>query len=263
MTATARRVWNFVLTGDVRSGAHVLLSALNRRPGVICHAGLFGPDDDARRAAHEAYYGPVADPVRLPEWFKEGAVNPCHYINHTVFDNPRHAETAIGLHLSYRAIRRYELYDLFETRGEEGDFSVVHVVRNPVACYVSLKQAEATGEWAVAAGQSGRKYPPLPVRLDPADLTAFCRDAMATAAKVRAACRDRLEVTYRDLVVDFQRVMRRVFDHVELPDTPTLASAGCRRLKNRDVRDRVTNLAEVKAAVPSDVRQMIDSDDLF
>ncbi len=259
--------WTFVLAGEVRSGAGVVASSVTNRGKAVCHAGLFHPDAAVRRAVHEAYFGESPDPVRLPTWLVEPggpapATNPWQYITQTVL-RPQHDEEAVGFYLPYAALRRYDLYDLFEQLAVEGGFSVVQVVRNPVACFVSRKQAEQTGVWCRPAAQRAGGHPPTPIRVDPAELTAFCRDHGATVTKLRAVCRDRLEVSYRDVALDYQAAMRRVFDHIELPDAPVLARPAYRRLRNRPVPDRVTNWAELRAVVPSDVRALMDADDLF
>ena len=57
--------------------------------------------------------------------------------------------------------------------------------------------------------------------------------------------------------------MRRVFDHVELPEAPVLASPSCERLRNKGFEKRVTNWTEVRLDVPNDVKAFIDAEDLF
>ncbi len=258
-----KRIWNFVLTGEVRCGAGVVLTSINNRGGAVCHADLLNPDEDARRAAHEAYFGPCVDPVRMPEWYVEGQTNPWQYINRTVLDNPLNGETSVGFHIGYPMLRKLELYDLFEERAREGDFSVIQVIRNPVACFVSLKQAQQSGVWTRSWNSTVQTRCPAPVRINAEELTAFCREHGTTECKVRATCDDRLDIHYRDLVLDYQGVMATVFDFVELPDRPVLATPACKRLKNRPMRERINNWTEVKLEVPSDVRKLLEADDLF
>lgn len=258
-----KRVWNFVLTSEVRSGAGVVLSSINNRGGAVCHADLFNPDNEKRKNAHEAYFGPCVDPVKMPEWYVEGTTNPWQYINHTVLDNPQNGETSCGFHIGYAMVRKLELFDLFEQRAREGDFGVIQVIRNPVACFVSLKQAQQSGMWTRSWSSTLPTRCPSPVRINAEELTAFCREHGVTQCKVRASCDDRLDIHYRDLVLDYQGVMAKVFDFVELPPVPVLAKPSCKRLRNRPIKDRVSNWAEVRMESPSDVRQLIESDDLF
>lgn len=262
MNAVGHLVWNFALTGEARSGAGAVATAVNARREAVCHADLFHRDDAVRRAAHEAYFGPTADEEQ-PEWFVDGVTNPWQYVERTVVDNPRRDEAAVGFYVPYGVVRKWELYELFEQKCREGSFGVVHVVRNPVACYVSLKQAEHSGVWTRGPKEKGAARPPSPVRVDAGDLLRFCRDHAATTTKIRDACRDRLEVSYRDVVYDFQKTMRRVFDYVELPEVPSLAKAGCKRLRNRPVLDRISNLTELRLDLPTEVRRLLDDEDLL
>lgn len=262
-SATDRRVVNFMVVGDVRSGTRVVASAAGNRPGAVCHIDLFHDDESVRRAAHEDYFGQCVGSQRPPEWFVPGEVSPHQYVGRAVLDNPLRGEQAVGLRVLYPVLRRLELYDYVEERCREGDFCVVHVRRNPVACLVSRRQAEQSGVW----WRGGNDYPqtssPVAVRLDPAEVVEFCRAHMATAGKVSAACDDTLDVAYHDLFRDFQAVMRRVFDFLELPDSEEPAVASCRRLRNRTIHERVSNWEALCREVPQEVRTLLDAEDLF
>lgn len=259
MVGVATRVWNFVLTGNVRCGASAVISSINNYGGAVCHIGLFDPNDEVRKASHVSYFGESSD--GQPQWCIEGQTNPWQYLNASVLDRPMRGESAVGVHLSYADVARFDLFDLFEQRGRAGDFSVVHVVRNPVACFVSFKQATQSGLWHRTGNQAAVR-PPSPVRLDPTELVAFCTAHDIAYAKTHASCVDRFEISYHALVVNFQTVMAEVFDFLELPPKPVLAHSTYRRLKNRLFSERVVNWSEVRALVPTHVRRQMDADDL-
>lgn len=261
MVATEKQ-WTFILTGEVRSGASVLASSINNRGGgAICRTDLLHPDDAVRREAHESYFGASDDP-KNPDWYVDGLTNPWQYIDRTAF-HAMEGQKSVGCYIPYQMVRKLELYDLFESKWREGGFSVIQIVRNPVACFVSWKQAVASGIWSRPWSSTKATRTPGPVRINAEELTAFCREHSATLSKIRATCEDRLEVHYRDLVQDYQSVMRAVFDHVEIPEAPVFARPGCKRLRNRTIAERVTNWTEVKLEVPNEVRRLIDSEDLF
>lgn len=263
MIATATQLLNFVLVGETRSGAGMLATGINTRPEANCHIGLFHDNAEVRRFHHERYFGPSDPDAIVRPWFVEGETNPWHYINNTVLDNPQGDETAIGFHMTYPVIRKWELFELFQHRCNEGDFCVIHVVRNPVACFVSLKQAQKTGLWAL---REDRKKPnltvPSAIRLDENELTAFCRDHAAMRQRIRSTCNDVLEIPYTD-VVDVQATMRRVFHFLELDELPELVRPAIRRLPNRTIEQRIANFSELRCLVPSDVRREMDAEDLF
>jgi hypothetical protein len=256
------QTWTYVLTGEVRSGAGAIISGINSRAGAICHADLFHPQEERRREAHEKYFGPAADPVRLPEWYMPGLISPYQYLSRTALV-PQNEESSVGCYLSYNSVRQMELYDLFEEKCREGGFGIVHVVRNPVACFVSLKQAQQSGLWHVPRGRRSSQRTPMPLRLDADELHAFVQNHGTTTAKIRAACEDRLEIQYSEIVTDYQGVMRRVFDHIELPELPVLVKSEYLRLTNRPLPKRVSNWTELLCQVPKQVRELMEAEDLL
>jgi hypothetical protein len=259
MLGNDTRVWNYVLAGSVRAGTSAVASSVNNYGGAICHVGLFDKDVEVRKRAFEDYFGESSDGT--PEYYVEGETNPWQFINSRVLDNPQRGETAVGVSLAYDTLHRFDLYDLLHERGRAGDFSVVHVVRNPVACFISLKQAEHSGQWVRTWNGAEAPFMPSPLRIIPEELVAFCSAHETVCAKVRAACEDRLEVQYRDLCENFQGVMAEVFEFLELPPKPVLAKPAYRRLKNRPMLDRVTNWAEVRLDVSTYIKRLIESDD--
>lgn len=257
------RLLNFVVLGDARSGTSVVQSSLNNRRGAVCHADLFHVLPKVRQAAHENYFGPCADPVNSPEWFIDGITNPVQYITRQVFDNPRNGENSIGLRLFYDVVRRWELFELFDARCREGDFCMVHVVRNPVACFVSNEQAKRTNLFVQDSSIRTLNSFPVAVTIEVADLVAFCQENVANRHKLKAACDDCLEINYYDLFVDYQRTMHKVFDFLELPYSEAAAIPGCRRLRNWPMTGRIANLRQLRAEAPAYIRELLDAEDFF
>lgn len=252
---------NFVVVGNVRSGTSVVQTSINNRPAAVCHANLFHDDEAVRQKAHESYFGKCNGPE--PEWYIPGMVSPWQYISHQVFDNPRKKERATGLRITYPSILRLELFSFFQEKYIEGDFCIVHVERNPVACLISQKQAQASGIWSLNPDKPANRVP-MPLSLDPEELVPFCRSHLSLSRKIRNACPDSLRIEYADLHFHYQAVMRKVWDFLELdPDSDEPAKAGCARLRNNTVRDRIMNYEQLRRSVPSDVRALLDAEDLF
>lgn len=252
-------VLNFMIAGEIRSGLTLVQSAIANR-GAACHENLLHDDDALRRQAHEDYFGNCADPDGFPEWLGGNEISPWQYLVHTVFDNPIYGEPAIGVLARYGSLRRWDLFDLVEQRWREGDFCLIHVIRNPAACFVSLKQAEKTGVWSLSTDQPLNSVP-QPVRLDPEELTAFCRDHLATRLKVQRACEDTFAVHYADLIADYRTIMAKIFYFLEFPPTPAPPRTSYRRLANKTMRQRVFAFDELVAKVPPDIREMLTAED--
>lgn len=261
------RLWNFVLIGNTRSGVGAIASTLNSRPSVVCHVGLFSADDATRKEAHEAYFGECESPKSAPSWFIRGN---SESVEHTslwqyltkVFDTPKREETSIGVQVDYEAVSSLEMYDTFYQKYQIGGFGIIHVVRNPVACFVSLKQAQHSNIWQRTYGKTESQKIPLPIRIEPSELTEFCRNSLAIRGKINACCNDKLIVQYSDLLCEFHKTMLAVFDHVELPLTAKLAKSKLLRLRNKTMQERVTNWSELIKATPSDVRSLLEAEDL-
>lgn len=245
------RTLNFLVVGPARGGAGVVQAAAHAHRLAACPPGLFAAADEDRRAAHEAYYGPAADDP--PGWFAGPECNLERYLRRVVFDNPQRGEAACGAHLSYDVLARYDLFDLLRELTAEGDFCVVHVVRNPVACYVSRLQAERSGVWRLPAGaEAGPR--PNPVVVGAEELTAAVRAHDTCEAKVRAHAADCLTVRYADLLFRPADALARVGKFLDLPGR--LPAPPCQRLPNHDMARRF-NLP-VRSACPSDVRRHFD-----
>jgi hypothetical protein len=125
-----------------------------------------------------------------------------------------------------------------------------------------MKQAEQSGVWSQSIDDRTFIETPSPVNIDVPELTQFCRDHMAYEGKLRQMCDDRLEIEYRDLIIDYGRVMAEVFSYLNLPDFPRVRP-GIRRLKNCGLRDRVFNFQAARERCPRDVQEFFDAADLF
>ena len=269
-TLTETLCFNFLVVGQERSGSAALASSLCGLPGTHVHVGLLDRDEAVRRHAAERYFdidpeeaaAAAANPAADPPWFRDGVTNPYHYLLATVFDRPRRGEVRIGVRADYGFTRSYQISDTVEELYRRGDFCVVHVHRNPVACLASLKQAEKFARWGRLSSQRDDADAPPAVRLDPGELTRFVRDHYAEERRLAAACPDAIHVQYRDLCLDFDHQVRRVAAYVEAP-CERVALPCVRRMRNRPVADRVYNFADLLTQVPSDVRAAMTAADLY
>ncbi len=260
-TVKTSAVLNFVVVGQVRSGAALIQSALDKLSEVTCHDDLFHADAKIRQRVHERYFGPAPSPA-LPTWFVPPEMNPYQYLSRQIFDQNVNAESAIGVRLTYDQVQQHQFYDLLHDRCHEGDFCLIHVRRNPVAAYVSQQQAVANRLFALDVNDRTVHTPPQPIAIDPKELTAFVRNHESVAGKIQAACDDTLDITYRELCRNFGNTMKKVLDFLELPPSlPVMASY--RRLPNNDMPKRIANFDELRQKVPADVREFLTPGTLY
>lgn len=256
------RTLNFVLAGQVRSGSSVLGDSLSLPGYVVCHNEvLAGPvrtqeteeqrdqDAEARLAAHEDYFGSAP----VCPWLTAATFNPNGYAENALFDHPRDDERVCGVRLPYPVIRAHEMYSLCDKLTRVGDFCLILVQRNPVVCFVSYQQALQTNRWRRLAGAPDQ--PPASLYVELSELVAFIREHQEVEAKLKAACPDRLDLTYAELLYDFRATWRKVMAFLELPDlTPTVPNWA--RLRNHELSRRVVNWEQLVNGLPRDLRPL-------
>jgi len=251
---------NFVVIGSQRSGLSILQTSLSSHPSAVCHGELLHPSEADRIRLYHDYFGTSEDTELA--WFVPVNGSAEQFLSGRVFDRALRGERAIGVTLSYREAVKYNLWEYLHDRCLDGDFCVLSVRRNPLACYVSEMQAKQTGLRTCVVSDNVRLYAPSPVELNVRDLTAFCREQLACDARLSQLCSDRLEIEFIDLLVDYRRVISTTFEFLGLSPHPN-ARPGVRRLKNRSLADRIVNFDELRSAVPSDIRYLFEPDNLF
>jgi len=188
-------------------------------------------------------------------------MSPEHYLGSRIFTQPRKDEKVVGVWLSYVELHRHDLWDFLKTQTLLGDFCVIHVLRNPLMCYVSWKQAQNSAVWRQDANEQPKEEIPAPVTIEPREFAEFCRSQLAWEAKLQAACPDRLEIRYQELFLNYRPVLRQVLKFLELE--PCHLSPGTRRLRNRSPRSRIVDFDGALAACPQDLRHLFEAPDLF
>ncbi len=259
LTENAPNVLNFIVTGQARCGAAVIQSAVSSHPKAICHGDLVGDCGIRRQEAHEDYFGEPYGHAEIPDYCAPGMVSPEQYLTIKVFDNPLYGEQAVGVRILYDDILKQQMWEYFQEWNLAGDFCVIHVKRNPIACFVSKKQAQQTGVWQQSVNDRQQFLQPRSVHVDVEELTWFVRNHVMCETKIANLWDDRLEFTYKELFLDYPSVMAGVFEFLSLPPYPE-AKPTVRRLKNRNIRDRIANFSTLRARVPSDVASYFNED---
>ena len=251
-------VLNFVITGPVRGGASVIQAALAKHPLIVCHASLLAECDAERRSQHEEYFGPSGN---TPDWLVAGHISGEQYLTNKIFDNPLHGEHSVGVTIPYPHLHTYDLWDYLTNWCRVGDFCLIQVKRNPVACFLAAEQERCRAAWSpkgVIDGSLARS----PLQVDVGSLISSVRMQAATDEKVSRLCDDRLEIGYSELVNDHHGVMKSVFDFLNIP---------MGRKRRKDVTSRgygnfesdSTHWQYLRSRVPSDVQRYFDREELI
>ena len=251
-----RGVLNFVVTGAVRSGTGVIQSTLNSLPQVVCHADLFHPDKKIRKNCYLKYFSD-------DDYFIYNVTNPAQFLSHKVFDHPKYNELKVGVRILYDAVLRLDLFDYFEERCREGDFCLIHVIRNPVASLVSHIQAQKTNKFFTEKNKDhADSKKPFPVFLNEEELIDFIKNYESALGKILNCCDDQLVIHYKDILFDFQTTIRKVMCFLELPDPLFPVQCPIKRLPNLPIRDRIANFNILRKNLPYTYRRYLEAEDL-
>jgi hypothetical protein len=232
----------FVLVGSARSGTGFLRGIVNNHPNATCAGELLHPSDNKlREQLHNkflVYDGQWLDFQGDARQWKKQAIA---YLGNKLL--PRgFAGNPFGFKVLYYQLELLDLYDYFG----RGNFKTLHIVRNPIAVYVSLEQAKITQKWT--AETEKEKVGADPVKINPQVLAGFIADYIKQRDKVNMLSTDLLQVEYSTLVRKTQETMKQVFEFLKVPYMETIPSL----IKQQpwDVHNRIYNFEEVSQSLP-------------
>jgi hypothetical protein len=236
---------NFVLVGGYSAGQELLQTSLSRHPLIVCHGPLLSGDNESRKSRHESYFG---DSGHVPDWYRPDNLSAEQYFNNKIFDNALHGEQVIGVQLSYQDIVVYDLWDYLQSRCRDGDFCLLHVVRNPVACFIDHLNS---------TGQPGQLS-----CLDSTTLTSFVREHKAAEIKLNRVFDDKLVIPYHELLLDFQGSLRLVLQYLECPSNSACILRGAYN-GGQPMQSYVSNWVQAWPQLPQDVLEVLTSSTLL
>jgi len=246
---------NYMVIGNCNAGHELLQASLTVHPKMVCHGDLLHIDEDIRRTEHEDYFG---DSGKVPDWYQPKQLSVEQYLNNKIFDNTLFDEKAVGVKVDYSTFVKNDLWDFAAERCRVGDFCLLHVTRNPIACYF---------EYQGKLKQLGYSDSPFNrfnsiSYLDPEELVTFVRDHLANEIKINRLCSDRAVIPYHELVLDFKGTLEQVCTFLGVQ-----FSSACipnrKRLKIQDIKGRIGNWTQLQAELPVDVKDVLNSPTLF
>jgi len=239
-------ILNFVLVGNCGSGHHFLRSSLNAHPAMVCHADLLSSDESTRKQEHEHYFGASG---KFPDWYQPHILSMEQYLNNKIFDNNLHNEKAIGVCIDYQTLYDGDLWEYLDQKCRQGDFCLIHVVRNPVACFVA-QNAKSNAANSIKFGDS------VNCTVNKEKLIKFVRNHIAAEMKVNQVFTDKVVLDYHELLLDFKGTIENVFSFLGIP----FSSACIPNRKNKKVREvanTITNYSMLESELPLDVADFL------
>lgn len=243
--SNATTTLNVVVMGNDCSGYGLIQQALDRHERVVCHSDLFHPNENVRKHLHESYFGKTEN---VRDWFTTDGISAEHYLSNKIFNNPLHNEAVVGLRVNYNTFLKHELGDFFKQRCSIGNLCLIHVYRNPVACFIAKEQKRLKTRNSIY--------------IDPKELTEFVRAHNVAAIKLQALFDDYIEFNFHEILLDYTAAVQHVCQFLELPFSPQLINSGLLAY-HHSTRYSVVNWKELLAKCDSEVRAQLESPDFF
>ena len=221
----------FVLTGKARSATRTMFDTLKTYPGIYMRTGVFDMRlggrfiREARRQGGRAW---------LDQHFW-GENYPC---------------------MGIKCLRPDELA-LWPLLAER-DVKTILLIRNPISCMVSHRQAGQDQRWHREPRQRPKRA--APVVLPVAQAVKEIRNYEVGMRRVRETAHDMLEVSYEDIAGGFQQVLWRVSDFLGL--AYVYRPPAMRKLRPGTVRDRIGNFSKLREELPAMYRHYLLAEEL-
>lgn len=202
-----RRSLNFIVVSTTKKSALGITNYLAEHPEVNwcddIHELQISPPEPYLEDTPDA----TDDPGKYLSFL--GYADPFRYsyeqlLSSRIFDNVAGDQRAAGLHLTYGEIEQQGLWEYIENKSKAGDFCVVHLRRNAIADYFELPANQQYHDATVVKR-----------------LPKFCDAVSGLACKVDKFSRDRMVLTYPELLLDPSSVLHAVCYFLEISHIPS------------------------------------------
>jgi hypothetical protein len=245
---------NFMVVGDLHCGCDLLQSCLSAHSRIVCHGEVLHEEESIRRQAHEQYFG---DSGSAPDWYLPTHISMEQYLTNKIFDNTLFKESAVGVKVGYRHFIDQDLWDYTIYKCRQGDFCLLHVKRNPVACLVELLESREN-----LTGLNGLTPTCSAVTVDLPLLVSFVRKHVAASLKIDRLCEDRAVIMYHDLILDCRGTLECLFKYLGITYEPECIPLS-QQIQQKDICSRVSNWSSLLQEAPDDVRALLEDPKLF
>jgi len=223
----------FIILSHGRSGSTLLTRSLDAHPNITCYAEVFNAIEADRATAATRKYLDGEDPVSF-----------CH---EQIYTASREA-SAIGFKLHVNQMQKSEeqraLWSFLRTNR---DINIIFLRRkNLFDSYVSNQRALHSGRWRREPGESvvAGYLEPLSIN------TAHCESVMRwQRQRIEQAMENfqdhrRFDITYEDLVSDFQNKLNSIFSFLGVREHSIKPSLAKMNIVSHE--EGITNYGEVK-----------------
>ncbi|NDR57463.1 hypothetical protein [Aliiruegeria sabulilitoris] len=219
----------FVLLAEMRTGSNHLEESLNQFDGLICHGEVFNPAFLGHHDSHELYGMDVAardaDPLEMMR---------------RVFER----SDGIG------GFRFFHDHDpaVLDAVLLDPKIAKIHLTRNPLDAYVSLKIANATGQWRLT---NERHRKTAKIRFDPAEFEAVLARRRRHEAHIARVLQTTGQVAFQlsfEQIGDVE-ILNGLARYLGLSQQVSTVSGRLKRQNPAPLSDKVENFEEMQTAL--------------
>jgi hypothetical protein len=243
--SNATKILNVVVLGNDCSGYGLIQQALARHEKAVFHSDLFHHNENIRKQLHESYFGKTDN---VKDWYVPDSISASHYLSNKIFDNALYDEAVVGLRVNYNTFLKHELDEFFRQRCRTGSLCMVHVHRNPVACFIAKEQKRLKTRNSIY--------------IDYKELTDFVRKHHVATLKLQDVFEDYIEFAFHEVLLDYTHAVQSACQFLELPFSPDLVDPGLLAY-HHSTRYSVVNWKELLTKCDSEVRAQLESPDFF
>ncbi len=240
----------FVIISQVRTGSMLVKEMLDGHTGAMCLNEVFQEKQERRLRWHRHHFHDDDCLLSLVEG--RGYNDPVDYLRLKLWPLGK-AVHAMGFKLLYLQATRWRLWEYLKV---SPNLAIIHIIRNPIASFVSLCEARASNVWHSYSAKHRPTIPLSPRHLELADVQKFIEETMRGRTLVAGLPNRTLLVRYGDLLRDLDRTIAQIYQFVDLgyeqvplPMTKT---------RTATVEQRIANLEQVRAHLPTEYQYLAD-----
>ena len=251
LATPVRRYWapaasepakRFVVIGPERSGTNLLVGMLNQHAGCFCGGELFNGGVIAKGRL-PGFELPEDEMARLVALRQE---NSAAFLQAIWRTSAAAGHTTVGFKLLYN--HGQDQQAVTDLLAADPSIRILHVTRrNLLRRLVSLRQAQATKQWAVGRGAEIVESPQVEIELVQALRTFATIEAQQAAYTARFAGHRVLRVVYEDLAARPQAVGLRAARFLGLPPLAKPPIVNFKKTGADNLDEAVVGFAELRA----------------
>ena len=246
-----KKTVRFILIGNARTGTGYLRSSIDNHPNAFCLGEILHPKQKSVRSRAHSNYFKDNEYLNLSA-DDENTQRTIQYLDNKIWPQCR-PDFSFGFKLLYYQIDDLNLWKYLSSKKTE--IRIVHIIRNPIAVYVSHQQAYLTQNWISFEGE--KKSAAKPISIDIKHFLGHLNEVEKKYKQIKKISTKIEQVNYEELVMNYQMTLNRVYDFLELP--PHKARSKLVKQQGWSIENRIKNFDEFSTQLPYKYRYLLEN----